>query len=285
MRQHGHRMSNHIAPKSRRSVGVRSSALDICPADEQSANGEGRLASAWNELKELQASLRASNSREEKLRYELQHRVTNMLAVIRSVLRRTRENSASQDEFAEHFEGRLNAIARYQSFLGVSNSVCVELEDIVREELFAVGCSDGPMCTITGPAVLLSDKSVELIALAVHELTTNAVKFGALAHGGKLRIEWSVDGTSQTGRLYLRWSETGVPVMARAPREHGFGRQLIEEGLPYQLAAQTSFELKPGGLDCEIVLPRSSLEARPEFMTPSATEEFFRPPSEPEQSL
>ena len=73
--------------------------------------------------------------------------------------------------------------------------------------------------------------------------------------------------------MYLRWTETGVPVVATAPRAQGFGRQLIEEALPYQLGAETAFELKPGGLDCSIMLPLSNPVAVPEITGTSAAEE------------
>ena len=263
---------------------VGASASASTPAREADINArdvakpQERLASAGEELEELRASLHSANAREQLLRHELQHRVRNMLAVIRSILRRTRESGASQDEFAEHFEGRLNTIARYQSILSGGGSSSIELEDIVRNELLEVGCSDGPMCTIVGPPVRLGGQAVELISLAVHELVTNSVKFGALAHDGKMHIGWSVDTSSAEAGVRLRWTETGVSVIATAPRAQGFGRRLIEGALPYQLGAVTSFELRPGGLDCTIMLPLANLPANPEIASDLAADDSPHPP-------
>lgn len=208
----------------------------------------------------LHTALAAAEARERALSYELQHRVRNMLAVIRSIYRRSRESGASQEEFAEHFEGRLNAVARYQSYIDEFGSG-VDLEDIVRNELLESRCLDGPNCSIGGPTVRLRHQSAELIGLAIHELTTNAIKFGSLAHNGRLNVQWSIEDIDSSATLQLRWQETGVSVASTAPRPSGFGRQLIEEALPYQLGAKTSFVLRPGGVECTILLPLEPIGA------------------------
>ena len=193
------------------------------------------------ELEDAREALRAVTERERLLAHELQHRVRNMLAVLRSIYRRTRERGASPDEFAEHFEGRLGAIARYQADIARISAGGIELEDIVRDELLDVQCVDGPNCTIMGPPV--------------HELTTNAVKFGALCHGGTLAVEWSLAGSTGEATLQFRWVETGLALLSAAPRPRGFGQDLIEDALPYELGATTSFDFKPGGIECSILLP------------------------------
>lgn len=227
-------------------------------SSQASANGfdlSAELSAARREIGELRRALEAAARRERTLVRELQHRVRNMLAVIRSVYRRTLESGASQDEFAEHFIGRLDALARYQSFVDDLGRSGVEIEDIVRSELLEGHCLDSPKCTINGPPVYLRQKSAELLSLAIHELTTNSIKFGALAQGGTIAVDWSVHQNSEDRWLRFRWVETGVSVTRSAPRPSGFGRQMIEEALPYQLGAKTSFELKPGGIKCSIQLP------------------------------
>ena len=199
---------------------------------------------------ELSAALAASRAREQELTHELQRRVRNLLAVIRSVYRRTRETRAGQDEFADHFHDRLEAIARFHSYPPGG----IELEAMVRDELMRVTWADGPDCSIKGPPVRLPPRTAELMMLALHELTTNAIKFGALAEGGRLSVRWSVDGEASGPPLRFSWTETGGRAVPAAPTT-GFGRELIEEALPYQLGAETSFDLRPGGLACVIVLP------------------------------
>lgn len=204
------------------------------------------------EIDRLRAQLSTAEFRELALRRELQHRVRNVLAVVRSIYRRSRESGASHEEFAEHFEGRLTAVARYQAHVDETEPGGIEVEDMVRDELLETRCLDRPDCTIAGPPIRLWQKPAELMGLAIHELATNSIKFGALAQGAALNVGWSFDTDQRV--LRFRWKESGVSVAGFAPRPSGFGRQLIEEALPYQLGATTSFDLRPGGLDCSIVL-------------------------------
>ncbi len=241
------------------------------PAEPPGAHHDAELAAARAEIDRLRAALATAQQRERALSHELQHRVRNMIAVIRSIYQRSRESGASQSEFAEHFEGRLGAVARNQST--VDDVAGVELEDMVRNELLASRCLDGPGCMIDGPTVQLRHKAAELMGLAIHELTTNAIKFGALAHDGRLTVEWSEEDDADGRRLRFCWTEKGVSVTSAAPRPSGFGRQLIEEALPYQLGASTSFLFKPGGIECTILLPLPGPgEAEPDMGTRSADE-------------
>ena len=236
---------------------------------------------AQREIGELRKALAASEARERALTYELQHRVRNMLAVIRSIYRRSREGGASQEEFAEHFEGRLDAVSRYQSHIDGAGSSGIDLEDMLRDELVETRCLDGPKCRISGPPVCLRQKAAELMGLAIHELTTNAIKFGAVAQGGTIAVEWSLEGASEGPLLRLRWTESGVSVTTSAPRPTGFGRKLIEEALPYEIGATTSFNLKPGGIECLILLPLSP-DAASNHQQEIAAEELPLLPSEAE---
>lgn len=105
---------------------------------------------AQREIGELREALAAGEARERALTYELQYRVRNMLAVIRSIYRRSREGGANQEEFAEHFEGRLNTVSRYQSHIDGVGSSGIDLEDMLRDELVGTRCLDGPKCRIAG---------------------------------------------------------------------------------------------------------------------------------------
>ncbi|MEG3084580.1 sensor histidine kinase [Sphingomonas sp. PB2P12] len=226
-------------------------ALDALDHDAQ-------LAALRREVRHLRKALAAADVRERALRYELLHRVRNMLAVIRTIYRRMLGCQLAADEFALHFEDRLDAIGRYQTDVAGIAAGGVDLEDMVRDELLMVHCTDGPDCTIVGPSVRLSAKWGEMMGLALHELAVNAVKFGALAHDGALHIEWSLVEEGARSALHFHWQETGVPLVATAPRPRGFGQGLIEDALPYQFGATSSFVLKPGGLDCTILLPLPS---------------------------
>ncbi len=190
---------------------------------------------------------------------ELQHRVKNILAVVRSVVSRTRDSSTSLEEFVDHLTGRIGALARTQSVLARSGDQGVGLEDLVLDELDAHGGQNNLQVKVSGPPVLLNDKIAETLGLALHELTTNSIKYGALASpGGHVNVAWRTYTTDVSGhpeqRLVLDWQEAGVPVTDLRPARSGFGRELIERGLPYDLGATTALDFRPGGVRCVIEL-------------------------------
>lgn len=181
------------------------------------------------------------------------HRLMNLIAIMRSILRRTQDNSHSLDEFTAHFEGRFSAIARYQGVMAQGQGRSVDLEEIVRDELVTSQCLDTGRCTISGPLCYICDDSIEVVALAVHELATNAIKYGALSQPrGTLQLRWRLGAD---GALHFAWSEGGVSMVAGAQQVRGFGRQYVEEALAYQLGATTAFTYRPGGILCEMRLP------------------------------
>ncbi len=192
-------------------------------------------------------------SRQEHL--SSQHRFRNILSFVRSIVRRTMQSAESPEEFALHLEGRISALARTQSALNLPGVNGVEIEDLVRAELRA-NAIDDEQVDIEGPSLRLRERSAEAMALALHELAINSLKYGALSgHGGRTRIHWQTDSDSQEIRLKFSWREVGVRVAVEAPRHRGFGQELIENTLPYELDALTRFELKPGGLHCTVDMP------------------------------
>lgn len=211
-----------------------------------------RLAEALQEVRRLDELRQASKLREAALEHELQHRVRNMLAKIRSLFSRTMESASSLEEATDHFRGRMDTLSKYQGEVTRSPTGSIDLETLVLDELlnFSVG-GESPF-SVEGPSVALSHEMAENIGMAVHELATNAMKFGALSErSGHLSVSWKVS-REPAARLSLEWRESGIAIVASAPLHSGFGREFIEQALPYQLDADTSFELRPGGLLCRI---------------------------------
>ena len=217
-----------------------------------------RVAQLEDELRRsraaLEASLMASQAGEDaQLRVVagLQHRMKNILAVVRSISSRTIEMTDSMEAYASHFAGRLNALARVQGVLArVPGGV--DLEDLICDELDASLAREDEQVEIDGPRVILKDKAVEVLAMALHELAINALKFGALSRPkGRLTIQWRVVGA----HLHLHWSEQGVAVLNLNPVRVGFGRDLLERGLLYDLGAVATLRFAPGGVQCTIELP------------------------------
>ncbi|MEH3108275.1 MAG: PAS domain-containing protein [Sphingomonas fennica] len=201
--------------------------------------------------------LRRLQQRQQLLVAELQHRVRNVLTVVRSVFARTVEAGRPIEEISGHFRGRLDNLARTQVIVTQSASGLVDLDTLVREELLSVGAVDGARVAIDGPDIDLTPAVAETIGLAVHELTTNALKYGALkVDTGSLEIRWEV-AMDQGGNRHLtfRWHESGVPAVPVGSGRVGFGSELILEALPYRLGAETALELRGGGIVCTIALP------------------------------
>jgi two-component sensor histidine kinase len=148
-------------------------------------------------------------------------------------------------------------LARTQVIVTSSPDQTVDLENLIRDELLSVGVHDGPVVNIEGPDVSLSAKIAETLGLAFHELTTNALKYGALkVPTARLNISWRVDRNGGgTPKLHLCWSEEGVPAISVNPSREGFGRELIEDALAYRLGAETRLEFRSGGVRWSISLP------------------------------
>jgi two-component system, chemotaxis family, CheB/CheR fusion protein len=186
---------------------------------------------------------------------ELQHRTRNLLALVRSIATHTLESAGSLQDFGRQFNSRLAALGRIQS-RSARNDVPPTLEEIVKAELNAHGAPvDGERVRVEGPPVALIGSTAQILTLAIHELGANALQYGALGvDSGRLRITWSVEDT----RLRLNWRESGLPVgQDLRPTHWGFGRELIEHVLAYDLLALTRFELTPDGLHCSIDIPIS----------------------------
>lgn len=226
--------------------------------DEMSGPGEPsdgnaaalRIVRLEQELDALRVELRAASERERQVGHAFQNRVRNNLAALRSIFSRTVEAGTDLTDVADHFRGRMDAIGRYQMGVGDFTMRGFDLDAIVRDELI-VFATDEPRIEVGGPPVRLGDRTAEALALAVHELATNSIKFGVLGDAtgaGKLAIRWTVEDE----RLTFVWHESGVSVVAPAPLPYGFGREFIEQGLPYQIGATTSFTLTPGEVRCVI---------------------------------
>ncbi|GJE52922.1 hypothetical protein GOFOIKOB_5997 [Methylobacterium tardum] len=191
---------------------------------------------------------------------ELQHRTRNLLGVVRSVAQQTLRTSASLDEFRTAFNERLGALSRVQGLLSRAGDEPITMDRLIRSELDALGAADIPeRVTVQGPKVRLRKGTVQTLALALHELATNARKYGALTtDSGQLRVAWRTY-TDETGRrLVMDWQEIGLVRQReeQSPTKRGgYGRELIERALPYALQARTSYNLGETELLCTVDLP------------------------------
>ena len=185
---------------------------------------------------------------------ELQHRVRNVLAMVAAVVQRGDVGGTAR-EFRDKLSGRIAAMARTQALLTRDVGGGVDLEGMVRDELLTQA-EGGHRCAIAGPPLTLAPKAAEVLTLAVHELTTNASKYGALSKpNGAVDVHWRIERRADRDWLEFVWSETGVELGPDLPRGKGFGTELVTRRVPYELRGHGELTLEPGGLRCRIAFP------------------------------
>ncbi len=192
---------------------------------------------------------------ERLLLHELQHRVRNVLTVVMSLVRRTGDSSADVAEYQTNLSGRLVALTRTQTLLTRKTAAGVDLLELVHDELRAQGVDESRL-KISGPCLQLAPKAAEVLTLAVHELATNAVKYGALSMAsGRLEIDWRAEEREGDTWLTFVWRESGVAMMADAPRRKGFGTELVTRRVPYELRGKGVIDFGPNGVHATITFP------------------------------
>nr|WP_229362379.1 CheR family methyltransferase [Sphingomonas sp. PL-96] len=197
---------------------------------------------------------------------ELQHRTRNLIGVVRQMAQKTARASDTMEDFRERFRDRLDALARVQGLLSrLNDHDRVTFDELIRTELAAHGAeTEESRILIDGPdGIRLRSTTVQTLAMALHELATNAVKYGALGQSeAQLAIRWRMSGEEDGAQpwLHIDWRETGVamPPPDAAPQGSGQGRELIERALPYQFAARTTYVLEKDGVHCTIAMPVSA---------------------------
>ena len=187
---------------------------------------------------------------------ELRHRTFNLLSVVGAVVERTLESSESLDDFSHRFSARLDALARVNDLLSWSpGSERVNLRQLILGELMAHGVVDetgqGEQVSLRGLSdVELCHPVAEAVSMAIHELATNAVKYGAFsAIGGCVEFSWGLEDGEGDKVLTLEWRERfASPILRRKREKNGFGNELIERALPAQLGGQTHYRVEYDGV-------------------------------------
>ncbi|KKC26380.1 HWE histidine kinase domain-containing protein [Sphingomonas sp. SRS2] len=192
-----------------------------------------------------------AHERQDLLIAELNHRVRNVLSLVRSLISRTGATAQSHQEFAETLEGRVQALARAHDQLTVKRWGPAEIEPLVRAEASAYLADNGDRVRLSGPNVALDPTAFNTLSLVLHELITNCAKYGALSDSGHVDLRWGVD---VDGALLITWRETGGPPV-RAPSRKGFGTTIIERSIPYDLGGRARASYKLSGFEAEFTIP------------------------------
>ena len=209
---------------------------------------------------------KAYEERQRLLINELNHRVKNTLAIVQSVARQTLKPGEDPERIRVAFEGRLAALSAAHDLLTRESWEAVDLRDVIAEA--AASCTSREHeVTIEGPPVRLSPKTAVTFAMAIHELCTNALKYGALSvPEGRVEVRWSVEEGESGNRLRLRWEETGGPPV-EPPTQRGFGSRMIERALASELGGRIGLEFPADGLICTIDAPLPEVHSGENLVT------------------
>ncbi len=190
-----------------------------------------------------------AETRQMLLAREVDHRARNALAIVQAIIRLARAETV--EGYVQAVEGRVRALAQTHELLSQSRWQGADVQRLVAEEVAPYRTSGSAKIVAEGPSVLVAPEAAQSIALVLHELATNAAKYGALStKSGELSIHWTVAG----GRLNVDWSEKGGPKTSR-PSTSGFGMKIINANLSSADKGEVKFDWRPEGLHCRISLP------------------------------
>lgn len=195
---------------------------------------------------------RAAQERQEVLIAELNHRVKNLLALVRSLARGGQDPNQSLNEFIDGLLGRLEALAAAHDQATGEARASLDLAVLVNNELAPYARETGPHVALSGPNVAVEKRAIAVLSLVLHEMATNSAKYGALSvPAGALEIEWRV---TAAGVLELAWRERGGPPVL-TPERRGFGSTLIERTIPHELKGEAEIRYEPLGVTARFVIP------------------------------
>jgi two-component sensor histidine kinase len=186
---------------------------------------------------------------EEALRFlaqEVDHRSKNLLTLVQAAVHFSQADTP--DAIKAAIEGRIQALSRVHELLAQSRWAGANLRSLITEELSPYCAQGTARAEVDGPDLILKPNLAQLIAMALHELTTNAVKYGALSVStGRVRVKWS---QAADGKLVLRWTETNGPPV-KPPTRQGFGTRVLDRAI-HQLKGKMRFDWQAEGLACDI---------------------------------
>ena len=186
---------------------------------------------------------------------ELNHRVKNMLTVVISLASQTLRRSGTLTDFRQVFMGRVQALAASYALLTRENWVSIALRDLIEEELRPFAAPEQKNIRLQGEEVQLGPAGALALGMAIHELATNAVKYGSLSvPDGHVDIAWRVFGEPAEAVLCLEWTESGGPPVT-VPEHTGFGTTLVRRSLSDELAGRAELDFEPGGLKAKLYAP------------------------------
>ena len=209
----------------------------------------------YNKVGDLNRVNVQSETHHQLLIAELNHRVRNMLQVVSGLAAQTLKHSPTLEAFSTSFLGRIHALARAYELLSREAWGDIRLSDLIRNELKPHAGDEGRY-DLSGPVIMLKPRGAMTFSLILHELSTNALKYGALSEGdGHVIVNWTIK--PESGQLTVEWKENGAPKQSCLV-EKGFGSELIARQVEYELSGQFNFSFTSSGFCAIIVVPIDS---------------------------
>jgi PAS domain S-box-containing protein len=241
----GERVEHYETIRQRKDGSLVDISLTVSPIKDE----EGKIIGASKIARDI-AERRRSEQQIALLAREAEHRVRNVLATVQATVHLTQSDTA--DGLKRAIDGRIKALANVHRLFVESRWAGAEIHTLVKDELGAYSRDGEEHVQIGGPQILLEPNAAQAIAVTLHELATNAAKYGGLSTPeGKVRVEWS---RAEDGRLVLRWTETGGPPV-KPPTRQGFGTRVMESMIRGQLQGEMRLDWRAEGFACEIALP------------------------------
>jgi len=192
---------------------------------------------------------------------ELTHRSKNLLAVVQAMARQTARHAGTTETFLEQFSARLLALAASHDLLVQESWYGASLSELVRSQLGHYLDREGSQVVVEGPTLLLKPEAAQSLSLAIHELATNAAKYGGLSvPHGRVAIKWQLRPEADGDGIEIVWAESGGPSV-KPPERRGFGTLVIERNLARSLDADIKLEFPPEGARCAMMIPAKNLAA------------------------
>lgn len=225
-------------------------------------NADGRVFAVASIVDDV-TEQRMAQQRQQLMMAELDHRVKNNLAAVISLAEQSGRMTTTFADFRESFLGRVRALSRLHNALAATRWHGAHLGTMVRQTLEAFGQDTSSQAVVEGPEVVLPARAAQAMGMALNELCTNAIKYGALSvPGGRIEVRWAIrraephaEGQAGVGAsgaaLELSWVERGGPRIAE-PTRRGFGTELIEGAISYELGGSAVLRFEPAGLRCRI---------------------------------
>ncbi len=219
---------------------------------------EGRIEGAVCTFVDITERKRAE-AQQQLLNHELAHRVKNTLAVVQAIVRETLRNSDEPKDALQAVNARLSALSQAHEALTRTRWDSAPIIDAIRSGI-AVHGPDSPRIQVDGPRIDVGPETALALTMALHELCTNAIKYGALSNDtGKVVLEWALGGGAADATFHLRWKERGGPPVT-TPARTGFGSRIINDYCRSQLGGNTALLFEPEGVEWVLDAPSSSMK-------------------------